>query len=86
MKKESIFSYRVTFHIMRRNIPGVTVRANEAELKTGYVSCYYNTQITSWGRDFRGNEFNEAILKNVTESLGPRLKGDITIDHIERIL
>ena len=86
MKKESIFSYRVTFHIKRRNISGVTVRANEAELKTGYVMSYYTTQVTSWGRDFRGNEFNEAIRKNITETLGPRRGEAITIDHIERIL
>ena len=86
MKKKSIFSYRVTFHIKRRNISGVTIRANEAELKTGYVMSYYTTQITSWGRDFRGNEFNEAIQKNVIESLGPRGDESITIDHIERIL
>lgn len=86
MKKESIFAYRVSFHIKRRNISGVTIRANEVELKTGYVMCYYTTQITSWGRDFRGNEFNDALQKNISESLGPYWKGDITIDHIERIL
>lgn len=87
MKKESIFSYRVSFHIKRRNISGVTIRTNEVELKTGYVMGYYTTQVTSWGRDFRGNELNEAIWKNVTESIGPRTGAwDITINHIERIL
>lgn len=86
MKKESIFSYRVSFHIKRRNISGVTIRTNEVELKTGYVMGYYTTQITSWGRDFRGNEFEEAIKKNITESLGPNKGTEFTIDHIERSL
>lgn len=87
MKKEAIYSYRVSFHIKRRNISSVTIRANEEELKTGYVMGYYTTQVTSWGRDFRGGEFEEAIRKNVIESIGPRRDGwDVTIDHIERIL
>ena len=86
MKKESIFAYRVSFHIKRRNISGVTIRTNEVELKTGYVTGYYTTQVTSWGRDFRGHEFNEALQKNISESLGPYWKGDFAVDNIERIL